>query len=659
MQAQAEMKHKKWDDMSFSFETGLFLYGPMLLLGLIWEKLSIVIFIVLALFFIGGALNYPLMSIRGWKGRWAGFVFLFICWFLPAYLSMLLVTSGYTIGENVPPFHGLPFPFSWVVVGFTLTLLTTWLWSPYQFKLNNWRDKGYKKPMKAPVDGNLKETLGSDDPTAIYPAHRPRFTYKDVHGMGALKKKISTAIHNFREEEGNGILFFGLPGNGKTFITEAVAGEFQLSYIEARTSELSSKWMGESSTRITTLFNAAKLQAPCLIFLDEIDSFLMDRGGDMHQDARQSANTLLTAISGLNKGFKEHGVLVVAATNFIDKLDEAGIREGRFDSKIDVTPPDVEARKGILMAKLDKGFVQVDEEGIDLAVKRWEGFSVARMMSIAKMANRMAKEQQATVDFDLLGLALREVQGRSGEQLSEDTQSLSDLSFSKDQTINLRAITNVLKRRDTVESYGGAISRGALFFGPAGTGKTVVAKAVAKEIGWAFLSTNGQALIHDPEEIDKMIQKASDLRPTVLFIDEAEDLLGDREMNPHTRQVTNKLLAVMDGPKPLHDVFFIASTNHPANIDPAMMRWGRFSELIDFTPSQEAIHGLLQNFIKNREGKIVFEGDIAALSKRLTDGGYSQADTLGVLNRKVSDAAINRVEGQEVLTLNADHMPQQ
>lgn len=657
MQAQAEMKHSKWGDVWFSFQIGLLLYGPMLFIGLIWEKLSIVIFIVLALCFIGGALNYPLMSVRGWKGRWSGFVFLFICWFLPAYLSMLLVTSGYTIGENVQPFHGLPFPFSWVVVGFTLTILTTWFWSPYQFKLNRWRDKGYKKPMKAPVDGNLKETLGSDDPTALYPAHRPRFTFKDVDGMSALKKNISTAIHNFREEGGNGILFYGLPGNGKTFITEAVAGELKLGYIEARTSELSSKWMGESTIRITTLFNAAKLQAPCLIFLDEIDSFLMDRGGDMHQDARQSANTLLTAISDLNKGFKEHGVLVCAATNFLDKLDEAGIREGRFDAKIEVTPPDVEARKGILMAKLDKGLVQIDEEGIDLAVKRWEGFSVARMMSVAKMANRMAKEQQAVVDFDLLGLALREVQGRSGEQLSENTQSLSDLSFSKDQTINLRAITNVLKDRDVVESYGGAISRGALFFGPAGTGKTVVAKAVAKEIGWAFLSTNGQALIQAPDEIDKLIQKASDLRPTIVFIDEAEDLLGDREMNPHTRQVTNKLLAVMDGPKPLHDVFFIASTNHPGNVDPAMMRWGRFSELIDFTPNIHSLQGVLTNFVKSREEKVNFEGDLEALSHRLMDGNYAPADTIGLLNRKVSEAALNRYEGEIKVTVNFDGMP--
>jgi transitional endoplasmic reticulum ATPase len=474
--------------------------------------------------------------------------------------------------------------------------------------------------------------------------------------MQELKDTLLDTVDHFKDEGGNGIMLSGEPGNGKTFVAEALAGQLSINFLEARTQELTSRWIGHTTEKIKEIFEAAKAQAPCVLFLDEIDSFLLDRGGDdMNQDQRQTVNTLLTLTAELNKGLNEHGVLVVAATNFIDKLDGAGIREGRFDKKIKIESPDQEARKGILLDGLHGK--KVDDKMLDQVVSRWEGFSVARMRAIAKMAKKIAREENKPVDIELLSRALRETQGRKGANISEKALRLNDLKFTQDQQMKLDLIVNQIHRRHSIEADGGQIPKGAIFFGPPGAGKTTVVKALALEVGWAYLPTTGQALLHSPDEIEKMIRKASDIRPTIVFIDEAEGIIGDRLLNPNTKEITNKLLAVMDGDKPLHDVFFIAATNHPDDVDPAMMRWGRFSELLDFTPDKRTLKSVVDSFIEKRNDSVNFDGDIDALAGRMFDNGFAQADVIGCMTRSVNQALINPSNEGEKSTVNLDGLP--
>ncbi|WP_287962798.1 AAA family ATPase [Alcanivorax sp.] len=487
---------------------------------------------------------------------------------------------------------------------------------------------------------------------------RARFTYEDVDGMSELKQELDEALQRFETEGGNGILLFGEPGNGKTFIAEAFAGQHNFRFLEARVTEMASKWVNETPEKIKSIFGAAVNGAPVVLFLDEVDSLLKERG-TMNANAEdlKAANALLTAIADMNKGFSKHRVLVMAATNFIDKLDPAGIREGRFDVKIEVKAPDFEARKGILLRQLKK-HRKIDMEGVERAVKRWEGFSVVRMIAIGKMADRMAREQRRPIDFDLLMDALREVQGRSGQSLGEHVMSLKDLTLAKAQREKLEFLLKFMTDRDYVDLYGGEVPKGAIFFGPPGTGKTTVAQALAKDSGWAFFATSGPEIVRDPTILDDVIRKAKDQRPAIVFIDEAEDLLADRRIAPHTSQITNKLLAMMDGPQKLHDVLFIAATNHPDDVDPALMRWGRFSELVDFTPSPEVylemVNAVIGQYRDNPLVRIV--GDPAGYAHRLANDHYSPADVSGVVKKAIAEKAVTAGKG-EVIEVNLDELP--
>lgn len=137
-----------------------------------------------------------------------------------------------------------------------------------------------------------------------------------------------------------------------------------------------------------------------------------------------------------------------------------------------------------------------------------------------------------------------------------------------------------------------------------------------------------------------------------MFIDEAEDLLRERGMSmPQVAQITNKLLAVMDGPKPLHDVFFVAATNaHPDEIDPAMLRWGRFSEILDFSSSREQLAEMVQQLIESKSGElVVFKGNSEVLVDRLWQNRASPADVAGLFNRAITRYVIHGGKGEQVV----------
>jgi len=251
-----------------------------------------------------------------------------------------------------------------------------------------------------------------------FPAKMPTVAFDDVIGMEDLKAKLRRTVLKFTSDDGNGILLTGEPGNGKTFMVEALAGELGYSLIHARAGEMVSMWIGQTSERVMEVFDAAIAQAPCILFFDEIDSLLSERsgmgGGSSDMDMQRTVNALMTRIADMNRGFADHQVLIVAATNHYDKLDQAGRREGRFDVKIEVPPPDPTARIGLLREGL-KG-LRVNDEELARMADRWEGYPVSRLRAIARMARDLVAEKgpNAVVDADLLREALREVQGSAG-----------------------------------------------------------------------------------------------------------------------------------------------------------------------------------------------------------------------------------------------------
>lgn len=441
---------------------------------------------------------------------------------------------------------------------------------------------------KQPSNG-LKN--GKDDE----PAEKIRFkvrkadgNFATILGMSDVKTRLQEAgqeiIKTSKEKKKprNGILLSGKPGNGKTVFADALAGELKLPILSVSYGDLASKWVNETTENVAKVFRDATLQAPCVLFIDEIDSLIRDRSdAGSSSEGPQITNTILTEIVNIRKV----GVVVVAATNFLDKLDPAAIREGRFDFKIEITPPDMAARSGLIEKFAVSNGVTVNTETRDLATKRWDGFSVARIAAIMEEAARMvSKEKRKIAQFTDLQTALRQVQGRKGT-IPENTPMLDELAMIPPMRDKLKGVARRMKHIEEIEKMGGTVPSGLLFYGPPGTGKTVTARALAKESGWGFLSASGADLMSTPTKIDEILADASDIRPCIVFLDEADDILGDRRYNGNVSAITNKLLAAMDGSGgKVPDVVFVAATNHPESMDSAAMRGGRFTEKIEFAP---------------------------------------------------------------------------
>lgn len=491
-----------------------------------------------------------------------------------------------------------------------------------------------------------------EQPEIVFRARPARYDFADVVGMEELKTRLKEQVRSFVERGGNGILLTGEPGNGKTFIVEALAGELNWKFLEARADNLTSKWVGETTERINQIFRDARAQAPVILFLDEFDTFMQDRasmGGDgPGADRLNQANAFLTAIADLNKGLAEHQVLVVAATNFRDQLDEAGIREGRFDVKITMPPPDLAARRALIQSEL-KRKVTFDEASVQAVLKRWEGWSAARIRHLSKMLDEhMRKHDLEVVDGQLLRLMVRKNAEGAGFRLPEGVLSVDQLHFAPALKRALKHIVTMLREPQRLEQVGATLPRGAIFYGPPGTGKTAAAQAIAKDSEWNLLVTTASDLLSTPKKVDDIIKQARDIRPCIVFIDEAEGILRNRLDNPQGKEVTNKLLALIDGPRKLHDVFFIAATNFVEDLDEAMLREGRLSEHLDFTPSEDALLAVVREFVQARP-QVRWLGSPEDFVRRYPD--LTPANAQGLLNRAIRQQALDSSTGEVTIDL--------
>jgi transitional endoplasmic reticulum ATPase len=189
------------------------------------------------------------------------------------------------------------------------------------------------------------------------------------------------------------------------------------------------------------------------------------------------------------------------------------------------------------------------------------------------------------------------------------------------------------------ESHGGTLPTGVLFYGPPGTGKTATAKALAKEIDWAFLPATGADLARDPKALEKLYAKAKELRPCVIFVDEADELLKSRDYSPNTES-TNKLLTLIDGVNDrVKDVVWVAATNNPEQIDAALLRGGRFTEEVLFEkPSAEGLAAYLEGWFTSR--KVALESGLtsALVAEMVGSESIANAEALvqAALNRAIS-----------------------
>lgn len=499
-------------------------------------------------------------------------------------------------------------------------------------------------PVANAQSGGSQNDSHPDPAAPILPAVRPKHGFSAVAGMAELKGRLleaaTEAIKKGSSQTRNGILLYGGPGNGKTFILEALAHELKVPIIALNHSDVASKWLGNTPRWIADVFRQAQRKAPCVLFLDECDAFLEDRrnsgDGSGAQENRRTVEVFLKQLVAI----RGTGVVVVAATNLLDALDPAVCREGRFDFKIEVPNPDGPARLALLQAGLAKHLtkVRVAPEVVQSLAKRWTGFSVKRLMAVAEQAGIYAKRHQRTeLSRDDFMAILREVQGVAGRP-PENTKTLDQLVLGRAQRDTLAGLAMRLQRAFEFEEAGGSIPTGLLFYGPPGTGKTETARALAKASNYAFISTSGNDLIRDGRLMDKIYQDALNARPAIIFVDEADDLLASREGAPY-RSMTNKFLTLMDGAGGrVPDLLYIAATNHPDQLDSAALRGGRFTEKVEFcVPDQHSLAPWLAQWFATKGWACELEFDELALSLE----GHSMANIQEVLQQAVN-AALQR-----------------
>jgi len=289
----------------------------------------------------------------------------------------------------------------------------------------------------------------------------------------------------------------------------------------------------------------------------------------------------------------------------------------------------------------------VDRRTIESLASRWEGFSVARLTALRGQLREMHRESPfgAPVTFDIGMRAMRLLQGRKGK-LPENVKAIDEILMPDASRDTLRDLAFRMKHAFSLEEAGGKLPPGVILAGPPGTGKTMSAMALAKECEWAFLSITGAEVIADPKAWDRLCRTARDIRPAIVFLDEADGILRDRQYS-HYGMLTEKILTTMDGAGGrVRDVMFVAATNYCEQIDAAALRGGRFEEKIVFdVPAAADMAAYVKNaFARVTRDYPISKRTVSLLTDRLV--GRSIADADAVIQKVIDAAAVRRLREQ-------------
>lgn len=408
-----------------------------------------------------------------------------------------------------------------------------------------------------------------------------------------------------------GVLLTGPSGCGKTAMARAVAAETGAYFFVINGPEVISKKAGESETNLRRAFEDAAANAEdyggAIIFIDEIDSIAPKRekaGGEVE---KRIVSQLLTLMDGLKPTSK---VIVMAASNRPAVIESALRRPGRFDRELDMGIPDEQGRLEILQIKTRDMRLGNDVE-LDVLARGTHGYVGADLQQLCmEAALECIRSKMGLIDFDkdmvdkkildsivveakhfehAMGVvhpsSLRENAVEVPDVHWEDVGGLEDVKRELHETVQYP-----VEHADKYIKFGMNPSKGVLFYGPPGCGKTLLAKAIANECGANFISIKGPELLtqwfgESEANVRELFDKARAASPCILMFDEMDSIAKTRGSGgPGSSEagdrVINQILTEIDGVGARKNVFCIGATNRPDILDPAVIRPGRLDQLI-------------------------------------------------------------------------------
>jgi len=513
------------------------------------------------------------------------------------------------------------------------------------------KERLFQVEATSPADGVIinhrtKFLLKKPDFSMEAPSH---VSYEDVGGlenelrlireMVELPLRYAEVFERLGIEAPKGVLLYGPPGTGKTLIARAIASETKLHFIRVNGPEIIHKFYGESEARLREIFEEATRKAPSIIFIDEIDAIAPKRAEVLGDVEKRVVAQLLALMDGM---VSRGQVIVIGATNIPEMIDPALRRPGRFDREIALPVPNVEGRQAILrihsrhmplapgvdldrLAQITHAFVGADLEAL---CKEAGMVALRRYLSLEgenHLDAMLANPEQLQITMEDFLTALREIEPTATREFYTERSTVKwhHIGGLKRIKETLLSIVDWPHKYPEFFNEGKVLPpRGILFSGPSGTGKTLMAKALAGETGLNFISISGPILFskwlgESEKALHQIFKKAKQSAPCILFFDEIDALVitrGHGGEGGAVERMASQFFNELDNLSDLSQVIVLGATNREDLLDPALMRAGRLDYVLRFPiPDEEERLEIFQ--VHTRERPLANDVNLAELAR--------------------------------------------
>ena len=505
-------------------------------------------------------------------------------------------------------------------------------------------------------------------------------SYEDIGGLKPQLQRIREMIElplRYPEvfqrlgiDAPKGVLLYGPPGCGKTLIARAIAHETEASFFSISGPEIIHKFYGESEAHLRKIFEEATRKGPSILFLDEIDAIAPRRENVVGDVEKRVVAQLLALMDGLNK---RQNVIVIAATNIPNAIDPALRRPGRFDREIAIPIPDRHGRLQILEIH-SRGMPLTEDVRMEHLAEITHGFVGADLEALCREAAMSCLRQiMGEIDFGQTGIpyetlvklgvqmedflsALREIEPSAIREVFLESPNVHWEDVGGQSSLKAQLIEAVewpLKYPQLFEKGGVNPPKGILLVGPPGCGKTLIAKAVATESQSNFISVKGPALMskwvgESEKGMREIFRKARQAAPCIVFFDEIDALVPTRSAGSSDSHVSERILsqflAEFDGIDELRGVLVLGATNRLDMLDAAVLRPGRFDQIVEMTlPGEEDRAEIFSVHLRNKP----LSGDVRCDELAARTEGFSGADMAAVVRTAAMTAVRRAVRAME------------